>query len=255
MTTPGRPRSDADDSLSDVPTRRIAAPPLVTVQVEGQTHPGRVRSGNEDALAVESPASERARALGTLLVVSDGMGGHAAGEVASRIVVDTIPDVYYRQAAPGRARPVVEALANAVVEANAAIFAEAQRNPERAGMGCTVVAAVVRGDDLVVAHVGDSRAYLVRGGRIRRLTRDHSWVAQQVDEGILTPEQAERHPHRSLLTRALGRDASVEVEVTRFALQVGDTLILCSDGLTATVRDAEIADLAATLPPAAATER
>src|SRR2546423_1064114 len=115
MTDAGRPRGNADDSLSDVPTRRFAAPPMLALQAEGRTHPGRVRSGNEDALAVELSTSGRARALGTLLIVSDGMGGHAAGEVASQIAVETIPAVYYHQTTPGRAKPVVEALAGAVV--------------------------------------------------------------------------------------------------------------------------------------------
>ena len=211
-------------------------------------HPGRARSGNEDSLAIEAPTSSRAQAFGTLLVVSDGMGGHAAGEVASRIAVETISAAYYRQRSASR-QPIVEALAAAVGEANAAIFGDAERNPERSGMGCTVVAVAVRGDDLVVAHVGDSRVYLARGGRIRRLTRDHSWVARQVDAGILTPEQAEHHPHRSLLTRALGREATVQVDVARHDLAVGDVVVLCSDGLTSVVRDSEIADLATKLPP------
>jgi protein phosphatase len=245
----------------DSPTGRLPrGAVLLDLDVEGRTHPGRVRDHNEDAFVVESPTSERARARGTLLVVSDGMGGHAAGEVASQIAVETIPAAYYRDRPGSRASqdsspPVAETLVGAVLEANEAIFAEAERTPERQGMGCTVVAAVVQKSTLIVAHVGDSRAYLVHDGQIRQLTQDHSWVGQQVAAGILTPEQAEHHPRRSLLLQALGRESNVDVEVHEHALESGDVLVICSDGLTSVVRDPEIAERASRLPPRTATER
>ena len=247
-------------SPPETPTDRLPGTASLDLDVEGRTHPGKVRDHNEDTFSVEPPTSARARAQGTLLIVSDGMGGHAAGEVASAIAVETIPAAYYRdqpRAAAGSDSPppVAEALVGAVLEANAAIYAEAERTPERQGMGCTVVAAVVQASELIVAHVGDSRAYLVHSGQIRQLTRDHSWVGQQVAAGILTPEQAERHPRRSLLLQALGRESQVEVEVGEHPLESGDVLVICSDGLTSVVRDAEIAERVSRLAPRVATER
>ena len=247
-------------SPPETPTDRLPGTASLDLDVEGRTHPGKVRDHNEDTFSVEPPTSARARAQGTLLIVSDGMGGHAAGEVASAIAVETIPAAYYRdqpRAAAGSDSPppVAEALVGAVLEANAAIYAEAERTPERQGMGCTVVAAVVQASELIVAHVGDSRAYLVHSGQIRQLTRDHSWVGQQVAAGILTPEQAERHPRRSLLLQALGRESQVEVEVGEHPLESGDVLVICSDGLTSVVRDAEIAERVNRLAPRVATER
>ena len=122
-------------------------------------------------------------------------------------------------------------------------------------MGCTIVVMVVQGNTLTVGHVGDSRGYLIRGGRARQITRDHSWVAMQVEEGILTPEQAEHHPNRSLLMRALGRQPSVEVEISQHQLQAGDVLLLCSDGLTGVVGDAEIGEYASRYAPETAADQ
>jgi protein phosphatase len=225
---------------SDSPTGQLWVPPSLTVEVSGHTDKGRVRPGNEDAFAVEPPTSARARARGTLLLVADGMGGHAAGEVASRLAIDTIPDAYYR----ARRVPIQDAIVDAITRANSAIYESAESDPSRAGMGCTVVAVVVEGDSFTIGHVGDSRGYLIRNGRARQLTQDHSWVAMQVAEGVLTLEQAEHHPNRSLIMRALGRQSSVEVDIGHERLQAGDVLLLCSDGLTGVVHDEEIAEYA-----------
>lgn len=231
----------------DTPTGQIRQPSALSIEVVGETDKGRVRPGNEDNLIHEDPNSPLARGQGTLLVVSDGMGGHAAGEVASEIAVNTIHTTFYRN----RGLPVAEAVRDAIVTANTAIYEAAQRNMERAGMGCTVVALVVQGADLTIGHVGDSRAYLIRDGVATQLTLDHSWVAMQVHEGILTPEQAEHHPNRSVLMRALGRYPAVEVDVSNRKLRAGDVLLVCSDGLTGMVTDAEIAEYASRIPPQA----
>lgn len=243
--------SSRDQDPSDTPTGQLWVPSVLTVEVAGHTDKGRVRSGNEDAFAVEPPTSARARARGTLLLVADGMGGHAAGEVASKLAVDTIPDAYYR----ARRVPIQDAIIDAITRANSAIYESAESDPSRAGMGCTIVAVVIEGDVFTIGHVGDSRGYLIRNGRARQLTRDHSWVAMQVAEGILTPEQAEHHPNRSLIMRALGRQQSVEVDIGHERLQAGDVLLLCSDGLTGVVHDEEIAEYAGRHAPSVLAER
>jgi serine/threonine protein phosphatase PrpC len=250
MTDDRRPRGPRRSDLSDAPTGQIGPRASLTVEVAGRTDKGRVRPGNEDAFAVESPASARARMQGTLLLVSDGMGGHAAGEVASQLAIDTIQAAYYRT----HGVPTGDAVRDAITQANATIYENAGRDPSRAGMGCTIVALVVQNGNLTVGHVGDSRAYLIRAGQARQLTHDHSWVAMQVAEGILTPEQAEHHPNRSVLMRALGRHASVEVDVGFERLQAGDVLVICSDGLTGLVHDEEIAAYAGRHAPAALAE-
>jgi len=247
-TPQGRHR---EQYISDAPTGQMRVAAAQTLVVAGQTDKGRVRPGNEDSFSVEQPGTARARARGTLLVVSDGMGGHAAGEVASAMAVETIQTTYYEQSGVSAA----DAIHHAIAAANSAIYEGAQSRSERGGMGCTVVVMVVQGHVLTVGHVGDSRGYLIRGGQAHQITRDHSWVAMQVQEGVLTPEQAARHPNRSLLMRALGRQASVEVEMGRRTLQSGDVLIVCSDGLTGVVEDAEIAEYAVRFPPAAAAEQ
>src|SRR5688572_27408788 len=178
----GRP----EPNLSDAPTGQIRAPGSLAVEAAGRTDKGRVRPGNEDAFGFEPPTSSQARAYGTLLIVSDGMGGHAAGEVASRLAVETIQTTYYRM----RGVSTAESIRNAIVAANVAIFNNAETDATHSGMGCTIVVMVVHGSSLTVGHVGDSRGYLIRGGRALQLTRDHSWVAMQVAEGVLTPAQA-----------------------------------------------------------------
>jgi protein phosphatase len=243
----GRP----EPNLSDAPTGQIRAPGSLAVEAAGRTDKGRVRPGNEDAFGFEPPASSQARAHGTLLIVSDGMGGHAAGEVASRLAVETVQATYYRE----RGVSIAESVRSAIIEANSAIFNNAEQDATRTGMGCTIVVMVVQGSTLTVGHVGDSRGYLIRGGQARQITRDHSWVAMQVEEGVLTPAQAEHHPNRSLLMRALGRQPSVEVEIGQHQLQAGDVLLLCSDGLTGVVNDAEIGDYASRYAPTTAADQ
>ena len=221
--------------------RRRTARALGLVEVATVSDPGQERDLNEDASLVEPPQSPSARARGVLCVVADGMGGHAAGEVASRLAVQTIRARYYHGTSPY----VAQSLREAIQQANLAIWKESRQSASRAGMGCTVAAAVLHQDSLVIGHVGDSRAYLIRGDAIAQLTTDHSFVAEQVAAGVLTEEQAQNHPHRNVITRALGSASTVEVDVTQQSVLPGDVLVLCSDGLmAANVTDSEIGFLA-----------
>jgi protein phosphatase len=194
-----------------------------------RTDVGRRRDHNEDYLGVFRPDSDLILNFrGTLLVVADGMGGYAAGEVASRTAVEAVNHAYYEDAFSD----LEGAVRRALKTANDMVVQEASRDAERAGMGTTIAVAVIRGEELVAANVGDSRVYLMRDHAISQLTRDHSWVAELLAVGKITPEEAMRHPMRNVVTRSLGGHAEVDVEVyPRSQLQAGDTVLLCSDGL------------------------
>ncbi|GIW05344.1 MAG: hypothetical protein KatS3mg060_0149 [Dehalococcoidia bacterium] len=199
------------------------------VRVGAATDVGRTRSHNEDNYGLRVPDDlEIAARKGSLLVVCDGMGGHAAGEVASQIAVETILTTYYDAASEDPA----DALVQAIQLANAKIFEQASQRPDQRGMGTTCVAVVIRGDELTIAHAGDSRAYLLRDGALTRLTRDHSLVEEWVAKGMLPADQADQHPMANVITRALGHAPEVQVEIRREAAQAGDVLMLCSDGLS-----------------------
>ena len=190
---------------------------------------GRVRDGNEDSYLVQEP----------LFVVADGMGGHVAGDVASRLAVKTIGE----SLPDGSAQP--EQLAAAVKAANSEIWKKAHSDPELQGMGTTCTLLFVAEDEAHVAHVGDSRAYLLRDGELQQITEDHTLVGRMVREGRLRPEEAEHHPQRSIITRALGVDDSVEVDLSSFSVRRGDRVLLCSDGLTSMVDGTTIRDVLA----------
>lgn len=185
---------------------------------------GRSRTHNEDSLLAKPP----------LYVVADGMGGHAAGEVASRVGVDTL-------VAHAPLHADSKALARAIRAANNAIIDAVQAGTGKQGMGTTMVAAIVEGTRIALAHVGDSRAYLLHDGALRQLTADHSLVARMVSEGQITEAQAREHPHRSVILRALGTDPDIKVDHTTLDAQTGDRLLLCSDGLSGMLEDPEIA--------------
>ncbi len=207
----------------------------------GSSQAGLQRAVNEDHLATpEGMDSELLARRGHLYLVADGMGGHAAGEQASALAVSTVMEAYYGHPSLDPA----QALTEAIRQANAAVYRQAQ-HPETAGMGSTVVAALVRGRDLYIAHVGDSRAYLIRGQTIRQITQDHSWVAEQVKAGLLSEEEARRHPQRNVVTRSLGSGPEVEVDLSCERLRPGDAVLLCSDGLTNEVGDEEIRQIVA----------
>jgi PPM family protein phosphatase len=217
--------------------------PLLHIQAGARTDLGRVRKNNEDFYAIE-PALH-------LYVLSDGMGGEAHGEVASQLAVQTIL-THCKQAENSRTTPIfgesspdvserTNRLASAIHLANRKVFEAAASNPEQSGMGATIVAAWIDAQRLSIAHVGDSRAYLLRAGSMEQLTADHSLVAEKVRVGILTPQEADASEMQSVLTRAVGTSSSVEVDTDEQALLVGDFVLLCSDGLTRMVTDPEIA--------------
>lgn len=192
---------------------------------------GRVRDNNEDACGGFVPEDTAVlEQKGALFVVADGMGGHRGGEIASGIAVRTIGESYYasEEASPGAA------LVAALGAANAAIFEEASADATLLGMGTTCTALAIRGGQAFVGHVGDSRAYLLRGGEIGQITHDHSLVGEMVRSGIISDEDARTHPKRNVITRSLGVQDSVEADTleTPLALEPGDTFVLCSDGLT-----------------------
>lgn len=218
------------------------------MEIGQATHVGRRRARNEDSLAVAEQPRRPDR--GVLCAVADGMGGHAAGHVASRLAVETVVQSYFE--AGGEART---ALAAAVQQANLAVWREAGADPARQGMGTTLVCAALLGRRALLANVGDSRAYLVAGPVVRQLTRDHTWVADQVAQGRLSAEAAERHPYRNVLTRSLGELQEVEVDLFELELEPGAALLLCSDGLTRHVEPEAIRAVVVAEPPQRAAER
>ena len=207
-----------------------------------QTDIGRKRSHNEDCYAADP-------ALG-LYVVCDGMGGGNAGEVASHMAIDAILAHVKAEAQRGSVAgrgtvnrnlsPLTNQLADAVRAANETVYRASWEQAKYAGMGTTVVAARLTERHVSVAHVGDSRLYLIRNGAIQTLTSDHSWVAEQVEKGYMTEEEAERSPRRNIVTRALGVESAVDIDLAEIPIANGDLLLLCSDGLTRGVRCRDI---------------
>jgi PPM family protein phosphatase len=210
------------------------------VEVASLTDIGRVRQNNEDShLYWEPDGEEEFRRKGRLAVIADGMGGYEGGQEASRIAVETVREVYGNTFHNHPQAALVEAFN----VAHERIQNYADNHPTFHGMGTTCTALVVKGRQLYFAHVGDSRLYLVRGGEISRLTRDHSYVGRLVESGIVRSEDAESHPQRHILTAALGsgREVAADVSPEAVALQEGDTLVLCTDGLWGVVGEQELA--------------
>jgi len=189
------------------------------------TDPGRRRRRNEDAYVVQPP----------LFAVADGMGGAQAGEIASRIATSVLRD--------SGAEAGNDAVVALIQEANRRVYEAAAGDEARAGMGTTMTAALIEGDTVRIGHVGDSRAYRVRDGALEQLTEDHSLVAELVRSGRLSPEEADVHPQRSVITRVLGTDPEVDVDTFEVEAQPGDVFMICSDGLTSMVDDASILDV------------
>jgi len=222
---------------------------LLDTRIGARTDLGLARENNEDKFEFFEPEEPELLAVkGSFYAVADGMGGHASGQIASELALKTIVKTYY--ADPGE--DVAESLRAAVCAANSYIYDTAQAVSERSGMGTTCTAAVLRNDDMYVAHVGDSRLYLIRDGELRRVSEDHSWVSEQVKRGALTEEEAQMSPFRNVITRSLGAEPDVEVDIYEEKIQKGDVLVLCSDGLTGYVPDAEILELAGTWSPSMA---
>lgn len=207
------------------------------------TDVGRRRSGNEDSYDIwVADGSGAEHAADTLIVVCDGMGGSNAGEVASRMAAETVVRVFAEDTSGSASR----ALARAIEVANDEVHEHSRSRVDLNGMGTTCTAVALRGDEITVGHVGDSRAYLIRSGRIRQITSDHSLVAQLVARGQITPAEAKTDPRRNVVTRSVGVGPTVEVDAEQMPdpLVPGDTILVCSDGLHGQVSDDELARLA-----------
>ena len=212
-----------------------------SLQVATLTDPGRVRDHNEDCI-------ESRPDIG-LYVLADGMGGYNAGEVASGMATSLISDGLQETWNPreserlGRDQAKADTerlIAEQIARANNAIFTTSQNNPECAGMGTTLVVTLFFDNFMTVAHIGDSRLYRLRGDAMEQITRDHSLLQEQLDSGLITPEEAKLSQNKNLVTRALGIDPTVEPEIHVYETQVGDSYLLCSDGLSDMVEDEEI---------------
>ena len=247
--------------------RRAADPgPVLSVTSHGITDRGLVREKNEDQFVIAEirrvlrirhsslpqPDALMGEGLGQLFVVADGMGGHQGGEYASALAVASVENIVLNtigwlfrlkgEGILGEFQEALRATDRWVIEA-------AQRQPELKGMGTTLTVAYVTGNVLYLAHVGDSRCYLYRNGKLEQLTRDHTFVAALVKEGVIAPEAAAQHTMRNVITNAVGGDRKgVEPEVHKHLLSPGDLLLLCSDGLTEMVPDEDIAELLRTGP-------
>jgi protein phosphatase len=214
------------------------------IKAYGLTHVGRQRQHNEDSYLVADEAK--------LFLVADGMGGHAAGEIASRIAVDSISefilhtkedDGTWPHAYDEHFKRSTNRLMAAVRLANTRVLEAMRKDARLRGMGTTVVACLADGETMSVAHVGDSRAYMIRNNQLQRITNDHSWVFEQVQAGMLTEAEAEKHPLRNVITRALGGALQVTPDASEIEVKEGDMFLLCSDGLTGMVPEEEILKL------------
>ncbi|MBL8086452.1 MAG: serine/threonine-protein phosphatase [Chthonomonas sp.] len=219
------------------------------VTVAAKTDLGRVRENNEDKFEYFLPEDhETLASKGLIFLVCDGMGGHAAGQIASELAAKTFIDV-----ALGHPNPEPEsAAAAAVAAANRFVYEVSRTVPGRQGMGTTLSALLLVQDRAVIAQVGDSRVYRLRGGATTLLTRDHTWVEEAIRNGLMSPGEAETHPYRHVLTRAIGTEANVEPDIFTEAVEIGDTFLLCSDGVMNHVNDEQIGRLLAENPPSMA---
>ncbi|MFG6467290.1 Stp1/IreP family PP2C-type Ser/Thr phosphatase [Roseateles sp. BYS87W] len=211
----------------------------MTLEFFSATDVGRARDNNEDSVALDEAAG--------LMVLADGMGGYNAGEVASQMLTSFVCTELGRWLKDGgreaRAAEVKRAMDICVDNANRAIFNSANTNPRYAGMGTTLVLGVFRPEGLLLGHVGDSRAYRYRGGRLMQITRDHSLLQEQIDAGLLTVEEAAFSSNKNLVTRAVGVEDTVLMETHLHEVQPGDTYLMCSDGLSDMLDDDSMANL------------
>lgn len=236
-------RSSGPDGAADAEPR---------IEVGLATDVGRVRSGNEDSILCEPLESVLVTERGLFCAVADGMGGHAAGEEASSLAVKVARDTFY-DGQLSNTDPL-DALRLAVSKANLAVYEAGAGKTGRDHMGTTLTAAVLFNHRVVVGHVGDSRCYLVAGNGIRQISRDHSWVAEEVEAGRMTPEQARVNPRRNIITRALGLRPDVDVDAYEAILEPGNILVICSDGLHGLVGEDEIVSYVRRLRPADAVD-
>lgn len=219
------------------------------VKMGAKTDLGRVRENNEDKFDFFEPEDPNVLATkGSFYAVADGMGGHAAGQIASEMALKTAIKTYYADASAN----VENALKRAVYEANGLIYDAAQMIVERSGMGTTLTGVVIRADEAYFVQVGDSRAYLIRGGDTRQVTEDHSWVAEQVRRGAITEDDAQNSPFRNVITRSLGNMPTVDPDIFAETLQPNDRIVLCSDGLTGSLTAKDIREIVADKAPSQA---
>ena len=209
-------------------------------QFHAKTDPGRCRENNEDSVAFDDQA--------LVAVLADGMGGYNAGEIASGMATAFIKAELSRwlseAGANAQIRDIRRAMEICVDNANIAIYNSANANPSFAGMGTTLVLGVIKDGRLLVGHIGDSRCYRIRQGRMEQITKDHSLLQEQMDAGLITPEQAASSPIKNLVTRALGVEQGVMLEVNEFSIEPGDVYLMCSDGLSDMVSDEVIVRIA-----------
>lgn len=260
-----------------LPAHASAETPPLVVRSYGLSHPGRVRSNNEDVFVVgdlartlivrhtniPQPTETHSRHRGHVFLVADGVGGNEAGDVASRLGTDTVEEFLLNTFRRFAAVPSTDGqaalreLQAALRQADARLFDEAVRHPEWRGMGTTLTLAIASGRRLFVAHAGDTRSYLFSGGILRQLTTDHTVAAEMARSGLISPSQQDQHPWRHVLTNLLGgTEHGVRAEVHLLDLHPGDVLVLCTDGLTDMVPDEAIAAvLAAKADPEAACRR
>jgi len=234
----------------------------ITMNVSGLTDVGRARETNEDAFEIADLATGRAIDVmrvtryvdvgdhGVLLALSDGMGGHQAGEVASQLVLESLRRALHTDPLQ---RPVKDKLEDAVLRANRAVLNTA-KEAKHHGMAATLTAILLHGVEAYITEVGDSRAYLVREGRLRQITRDQSLVQLMVDSGTLTPEEARKSPSKNVILQAVGLKSELRVAIARLALRNQDRLMLCSDGVTNLVSDDELRAILTDSDPRAACE-
>jgi len=249
---------------------------VLRAQAFGMTHAGKVRTNNEDqflvavldkALRVQytslpKPKTQHSSSCCQLFVVADGMGGHAAGEQASALAINSVEDFvletfeWFARFKAGDGDQVLAEFQKALGQANARVLSEAHQHPEWRGMGTTLTLALSLNDNLYIAHAGDSRCYLFRAGALYRLTTDHTFVSEMTQRGILNAEEAAHHRWRHMITNVVGGDRpELKVEVHKLGLEAGDRILLCSDGLTEMVTEAVIAEgLAQQLDPEAAAQ-
>jgi serine/threonine protein phosphatase PrpC len=227
---------------------------LFTLDVASRTDVGRRRPHNEDSMISVIPEDQQILAhKGALFIVADGLGGHDKGEVASKLTVETVSHSYYHN----ESESVSAQLLQAIHYTNTVIYEQIDTTQKSSwsAMGSTCIAAVIHSDTFYIANIGDSRAYLIRDNALRQISQDHSWVAEQVRAGILTEEQARIHQQRNIITRCLGPHAEVEVDLFEETMHEGDTLLLCSDGLSGLVEDSEILDIVTGSTPQESVER
>lgn len=241
---------DSDELKKSWEERANKARGITVISVLGaKTDLGCVRENNEDKFEFFIPEDEETLAVkGAFYAVADGMGGHNAGQIASELALKNAIKAYYADSSP----IVEESLRSALQQANGIIYEASRAIVERSGMGTTMTALVIRGEEAFIAQVGDSRCYRLRDGKIEQMTNDHSWVGEQVRRGALTEEEAQMSPFRNVITRSLGNAPSVEIDIYNEELKVGDEFLLCSDGLSGEVSKEEMRDAMKDASPSSA---